>query len=598
MIDEELEKLRVYLQAEKPEAGKLKGTVKDIILKDSACKNFLIKVCIDTGVLQSFMQESTPDVFFINRCKAKLVTEYFYTEELAEKAIHHCQFLTNKVQTPIKYPKKPVQPTTQPITQPIVPPIVQPQPKPVPPPPPLPKLKRTFVPWLLLIVGIVVVGIVAIYWPKGTSVVQPIAKVTPSTITKNPEAEKKRVADSIDTTKKLAAREKAIRDSIAAIKAIEAKRVADSISIAKKLAASEKAVRDAAAKDSIAYNHALQQNTSVAYQTYLNNFPDGKYREEANQLYDIILAASEKAVRDAAAKDSIAYNHALQQNTSLAYRTYLNNFPAGKYREEANKLYDNILAAIAKAKNDSLAALNKPKPVQSPQLTGSYTETVNGVSFNMIAISGGTFNMGSNESDDEKPIHSVTFSDFSIGKTEVTQAQWVAIMGSNPSYFKGDNLPVEQVSWDDIQVFISKLNSKTGKSYRLPTEAEWEFAAGGGIGQKWSGTNNESSLGNYAWYGSNSGSKTHPVGTKQPNSLGLCDMSGNVWEWCSDWYGSDYYANSPQTNPKGPSSGSGRVLRGGSWNGSASNCRVSDRGSNRPDLRNYINSGFRLVRVS
>ena len=223
------------------------------------------------------------------------------------------------------------------------------------------------------------------------------------------------------------------------------------------------------------------------------------------------------------------------------------------------------------------------------------TESVNGVSFDMVAIKGGTFSMGSNDGDsDEKPIHTVTLSDFYMGKTEVTQAQWVAVMGSNPSWFKGDNLPVETVSWDDVQIFLGKFNAKTGKTYRLPTEAEWEYAAGGSVGQKWPGTNNESSLGNYAWYDANSNDTTHAVGAKQPNSLGLYDMGGNVWEWCSDWYSADYYANSPQTNPKGASTGSGRVLRGGSWNGHASYCRVSFRFCSYPDYR-YYSYGFRLV---
>ncbi|MEI6141604.1 MAG: formylglycine-generating enzyme family protein, partial [Mariniphaga sp.] len=229
----------------------------------------------------------------------------------------------------------------------------------------------------------------------------------------------------------------------------------------------------------------------------------------------------------------------------------------------------------------------------------SFTESVNGASFDMVAIKGGTFQMGSNESSDEKPIHTVTVSDFSIGKTEVTQAQWVAVMGSNPSNFKGDNLPVETVSWDDIQVFINKLNTKTGKTYRLPTEAEWEYAAGASTSpvtdrNKYAGTNSESSLGNYAWYSANSGSKTHPVGTKQPNQFGLYDMSGNVWEWCSDWYGS--YSSSPQNNPKGASSGSFRVLRGGSWSDVAQRCRVAYRLSYAPDNR-YAYLGFRPVLV-
>ena len=217
-------------------------------------------------------------------------------------------------------------------------------------------------------------------------------------------------------------------------------------------------------------------------------------------------------------------------------------------------------------------------------------ESVNGIGIEMVIVKGGTFSMGS---DDFGPIHSVTLSVLNIGKTEVTQAQWKAVMGNNPSYFKGDNLPVESVSWEDVQVFIGKLNA-SGKIYRLPTEAEWEYAAQGGVGQEYAGTNTESSLGSYAWYSANSGSKTQPAGTKEPNQFGLYDMSGNVWEWCSDWYGS--YSSSPQTNPKGPSSGSGRVLRGGSYINRASLSRVSLRNDYNPGGRiNLI--GFRLVRV-
>jgi formylglycine-generating enzyme required for sulfatase activity len=231
--------------------------------------------------------------------------------------------------------------------------------------------------------------------------------------------------------------------------------------------------------------------------------------------------------------------------------------------------------------------------------SASFTETVKGVSFEMITIKGGTFQMGSNDGkDDEKPVHAVTVSDFSMGKTEVTQALWQAVMGNNPSNFKGNNLPVEQVSWDDCQEFIKKLNQLTGKEYRLPNEAEWEYAAGGGTANrtKWAGTNSESTLGDYAWYYSNSGNKTQPVGTKKPNALGLYDMSGNVWEWCSDWYGSDYYMSSPQTKPQGPSSGSYRVNRGGGWYNRAAGCRSADRDGSYPGFRDgYL--GFRLVFV-
>ncbi|MBQ6584525.1 MAG: formylglycine-generating enzyme family protein [Alistipes sp.] len=218
--------------------------------------------------------------------------------------------------------------------------------------------------------------------------------------------------------------------------------------------------------------------------------------------------------------------------------------------------------------------------------------------FDMVYVEGGTFTMGatseqgSDAYSDESPIHSVTVSDFYIGKYEVTQAQWRAVMGSNPSYFTGDNLPVKQVSWDDIQEFITKLNTMTGKTFRLPTEAEWEYAARGGNqskGYKYSGSN---TLDNVAWYTNNSGGKTHPVGQKQPNELGLYDMSGNVWEWCQDWYGS--YSSSSQTNPTGPNSGYGRVLRGGSWFSNAALCRVSSRSYSNPHSH-YGNHGFRLA---
>ena len=208
--------------------------------------------------------------------------------------------------------------------------------------------------------------------------------------------------------------------------------------------------------------------------------------------------------------------------------------------------------------------------------------TVNGVSFEMVRVEGGTFRMGATSEqgtvayDSEKPVHSVTLSSYYIGKTEVTQALWQAVMGSNPSNFKGSNLPVECVSWNDCQEFIQKLNSLTGRNFRLPTEAEWEFACRGGNnsrGYKYSGSNN---LGSVAWYSDgNSGDKTHPVGTKAPNELGIFDMSGNVWEWCSDWYAN--YTSYSQTDPTGPQSGSIRVYRGGGWDDAPYMCRSSIR---------------------
>ena len=242
---------------------------------------------------------------------------------------------------------------------------------------------------------------------------------------------------------------------------------------------------------------------------------------------------------------------------------------------------------------------------QTASLSGVLTNVDNisipvkyGISIDMVRVEAGTFTMGAtaemkNTEDSEKPTHRVTLTnDYYIGKYEVTQALWQAVMGDDPSYFKGDNLPVEAVTWDDCQEFIGKLNRITGKTFRLPTEAEWEYAARGGNksrGYQYSGSNNPS---NVAWYDDNSGDKTHAVGTKQPNELGIYDMSGNVWEWCQDWY--ETYSSSSQVNPTGANSGSCRVVRGVSWYNNARNCRLSLRGSNTPDFRSS-NLGLRLV---
>ena len=231
-------------------------------------------------------------------------------------------------------------------------------------------------------------------------------------------------------------------------------------------------------------------------------------------------------------------------------------------------------------------------------LTPQQKTAIDDLLSSMIKVEGGTFTMGatseqgSDAYDDEKPTHNVTLSSFYLCKYEVTQALWQAVMGENPSNLKGDNLPVEQVSWDDCQTFITRLNNLTGKNFRLPTEAEWEYAARGGNrsrGYKYSGSN---VLSDVAWYDDNSGDKTHPVGSKSPNELGLYDMSGNVREWCSDWYGT--YSSTAQTNPTGSSSGSLRVLRGGSWFSVARNCRSSSRHHDVPDGRFYL-LGLRLA---
>jgi len=207
----------------------------------------------------------------------------------------------------------------------------------------------------------------------------------------------------------------------------------------------------------------------------------------------------------------------------------------------------------------------------------------------MILVKGGMYQTD----DGYKHNRTVTVTDFSIGKTEVTQAQWESVMDYNPSHFKNcPNCPVENVSWDDVQVYIDRLNMKTGKRYRLPTEAEWEYASRGGNKSKcgiYSGSDNIDDL---AWFDSNSEYRTHPVASKKPNELGIYDMTGNVWEWCSDWY--DFYSNTTCTNPQGPLTGEVKVLRGGSWYNRSQRCRNTYRNSNSYNFRFHY-YGFRLV---
>lgn len=249
------------------------------------------------------------------------------------------------------------------------------------------------------------------------------------------------------------------------------------------------------------------------------------------------------------------------------------------------------------------------KTVSVPQGNGAIAEvrlmindvqtfTVDGVTFEMVPVEEGTFVMGATAEqggeaeDDEKPRRNVTLSSFYIGKTEVTQALWEAVMGNNPSRFRGANLPVEKVTWKECQRFIMKLNKKTGKKFRLPTEAEWEYAARGGNkskGYKYSGSNN---IDDISWFIDNDGSSTHNVATRQPNELGIYDMTGNVWEWCQDLYGA--YGDSSLSNPTGATSGDYYVYRGGSWYSYESNCRVSYRSRNTPDYWSD-KLGLRLV---
>lgn len=258
------------------------------------------------------------------------------------------------------------------------------------------------------------------------------------------------------------------------------------------------------------------------------------------------------------------------------------------------------------------AATETPSDPETPTQESVLTINAAGVTFKMIRVEGGTFFMGATAEqmdeayDDEKPAHSVTLSSYYIGETEVTQQLWQVVTGLTPTsdgeqwgstYGIGKNRPAYYISWDDSQEFIMKLNALTGRTFRMPTEAEWEFAARGGNkskGYKYSGSD---TVGEVAWYAVNSDYGTHDVATKQPNELGLYDMSGNVWEWCSDWADSNYYSSSPSVNPTGPltvPTGTNRVVRGGDWFLNATYCRTAKRDYADPYDR-YYGNGIRLV---
>jgi formylglycine-generating enzyme required for sulfatase activity len=278
--------------------------------------------------------------------------------------------------------------------------------------------------------------------------------------------------------------------------------------------------------------------------------------------------------------------------TTSSTGTYsFSSIPAGSYIFTVSKVGYDTFTSSAYPVGSNLSGISNYLTATAAPAT--ITDPTTGMV--LVKVIGGTYTMGDTFGDggsDEKPTHQVTVSDFYIGRYEVTQGEWQAVMGSNPSYYNtcGSNCPVEQVSWNDVQTYITNLNQRSGKSYRLPTEAEWEYAArSGGQSQKYSGGSDVNAV---AWYGDSSGSTSHSVGQKQANSLGLYDMSGNVWEWVSDWYGT--YSSASQTNPTGPSSGSDRVFRGGGRNNAALNMRATIRPYNSPGLRSS-NLGFRLV---
>ncbi len=360
----------------------------------------------------------------------------------------------------------------------------------------------------------------------------------------------------------------------------------------------------------VAFWNSIKDSHNKAYfLAYLD-----RYGEKG--IYSVIARIKLKEIKTDSAKPKINQVHLIVKtspdnskirilNIGPKYQPGMALKPKRYHIEVSHKGYQRHTEWI-ELKNEDLihSVVLEEKPVFTksiPTSTNHYTsssttESTSGIK--MVSVPAGCFQMGSNEggeyTDDEKPVHRVCLSAYKIGKYEVTQSQWKKVMGNNPSHFKGNNKPVEKVSWDDVQKFIRKLNQQTGQHYRLPSEAEWEYACrSGGRDQKYCGGNNAGSV---AWYDDNSGNETHDVGQKQANGLGLYDMSGNVWEWVQDRYDSGYYKNSPTTNPKGASGGAVRVFRGGSWHSDASNLRSAFRDYNSPDRRGNI-LGFRLART-
>jgi len=285
-------------------------------------------------------------------------------------------------------------------------------------------------------------------------------------------------------------------------------------------------------------------------------------------------------VSDACTADGV-YNNPTKMEAYMVFGHIPSNL-ARSFREKRCG-YGGWLMKITKAETEI------------PQTPSTYTEPTTGMEF--VYVKGGCYQMGNTFGDiilkGARPVHEVCVDNFWVGKYAVTQGQWQKVMGSNPADFKnGDNYPVEMLSWEDAQRYLRKLSESGGKRYRLPTEAEWEYAArSGGKEEKYSGGDDIDSV---AWYKENSGNQTHPVGQKMSNGLGIYDMCGNVWEWVEDWYGEYYYSCSPRDNPCGPSSGEYRALRGGSWFYRFRCARTSFRGRNIPAGRYYC-VGFRAA---
>ena len=359
-------------------------------------------------------------------------------------------------------------------------------------------------------------------------------------------------------------------------------------------------------------------NYKAAIETYKKAIRYGTAAQQLeceNQITDCNYLAAMQEGRQLLAKSDC-------QNAKLSFQKALN------YKPNDVKALQQIIAA-----DDCLEDKSNSKNEESTEKLTSGTVIKDLPWLEMVYVEGGTFNMGSKEGiSDEQPIHEVQVGDYYIGKYEVTVFQfkqfidatgyqtdaekegyssiwngssWEKSEGVNWEYdTKGNkrlnndyNHPVIHVSWNDAIAFCNWISEKMNLKYRLPTEAEWEYAARGGSKSKGYTYAGGNSLDEVAWNNTNSGSKTHPVGEKKTNELGIHDMSGNVWEWCSDWYENDYYGNSAKENPQGPENGDYRVLRGGSWDGNSYNCRVANRYRHNPNFRDKYD-GFRLVRDS
>jgi formylglycine-generating enzyme required for sulfatase activity len=362
----------------------------------------------------------------------------------------------------------------------------------------------------------------------------------------------------------------------------------------------------------ISYWDSIRDSQNPAYyQAYLDRYgEDGNYSEIAKIKLTELKAQQNKSTTNKVHLTVLASPEGARIRILNIVPKYKDNIALkpGRYQVEVTRAgYQRYLRWIelghedtvhtVKLKPEKSGAPGKEQSVQivpTKYTAKSVTDSITSMQF--IYVNSGCFRMGGNNGEsDEKPVHRVCISqDYYLGKYEVTQAQWQKVMDNNPSNFKGSNLPVEKVSWNDVQKFIQALNRKTRGKYRLPTEAEWEYACrGGGKTKLYCGGNNINSV---AWIYHNSGGETHPVGQKSPNSLGLYDMSGNVWEWVQDRYSkTNYFKSSPTNNPHGPATGSKRVRRGGSWFSSPRDSRSASRDSGDTNDKGS-GLGFRLAR--